>query len=274
MKFGPRKPSLKRSIKARTAGKLKRKAKKAVNPLYGKKGMGIVRNPKKAVYNKVYNKTTFDALKPLKKSAPKKKRKANTANVQKNVSTNKPRKSNINLYKVVMVILILATFSYIGNGDVQSALVSLAIIGLLYYFGYHKKRNKQLKFNSVEEGIIHFQNALAVYNEAQTTATSTYNVDEFFINRDLATKKLEEALEIVEAVGDRGRLEGDSLEKALLKWKAAQHEVEQAFVERYFARNTVQSDDDLILSESKEKLLSYKEQFRPETLQLINDIYK
>lgn len=29
-----------------------------VNPLYGKKGMGLINNPKKAMYSKVYNKTT------------------------------------------------------------------------------------------------------------------------------------------------------------------------------------------------------------------------
>ena len=54
-----RKPSLKKSIKARTTGKLKRKVKKSINPFYGKKGMGWINNPKKALYNKVYNKTTF-----------------------------------------------------------------------------------------------------------------------------------------------------------------------------------------------------------------------
>ncbi|NLL80840.1 MAG: hypothetical protein GX231_00880 [Tissierellia bacterium] len=59
MKIGLRKPSLKKSIKARTTGKLKRKVKSTVNPFYGKKGMGWVRNPKKAAYNKIYNKTTF-----------------------------------------------------------------------------------------------------------------------------------------------------------------------------------------------------------------------
>lgn len=58
MKFGLRKPSLKKSLKARTTGKLKRKVKKAVIPGYGKKGRGIL-NPKKAAYNKVYSKTTF-----------------------------------------------------------------------------------------------------------------------------------------------------------------------------------------------------------------------
>ncbi len=58
MKFGVRKPSIKRSISARTTGKIKRSVKKAVNPLYGKQGMGYINDPKKAVYNKVYNKTT------------------------------------------------------------------------------------------------------------------------------------------------------------------------------------------------------------------------
>lgn len=59
MKFGMRKPSVKRSIKARTTGKAKRAVKKQVLPGYGKKGMGWVKNPKKAAYNKVYKKTTF-----------------------------------------------------------------------------------------------------------------------------------------------------------------------------------------------------------------------
>ena len=58
MKMGIRKPNIKKSIKARTTGKIKRQMKKAVNPMYGKKGMGMINNPKKAVYNKVYNKTT------------------------------------------------------------------------------------------------------------------------------------------------------------------------------------------------------------------------
>lgn len=59
MKFGLRKPSLKKSIRARTTGKMKRKIKRSINPYYGKKGMGWVRNPKRALYNKVYRKTTF-----------------------------------------------------------------------------------------------------------------------------------------------------------------------------------------------------------------------
>ena len=59
MKFGLRTPSLKRSFKARTTGRAKRAVKKALIPGYGKKGMGWIKNPKKAMYNKVYNKTSF-----------------------------------------------------------------------------------------------------------------------------------------------------------------------------------------------------------------------
>ena len=59
MKFGMRKPSFKKSFKARTTGRAKRAIKRALIPGYGKKGTGIFKNPKKAIYNKVYNKTTF-----------------------------------------------------------------------------------------------------------------------------------------------------------------------------------------------------------------------
>ena len=60
MKFGMRTPSLRRSISARTTSKLKRAVKKAVIPGYGQKGMGWIKDPKKAAYNKVYKKTAFN----------------------------------------------------------------------------------------------------------------------------------------------------------------------------------------------------------------------
>lgn len=53
-----RKPSIKKRIKARTTSKWKRQVKSSINPYYGRKGMGWVRDPKKALYNKIYNKTT------------------------------------------------------------------------------------------------------------------------------------------------------------------------------------------------------------------------
>ena len=58
MKYGMRTPNVNKRISARTTGKITRTMNKAVNPLYGKKGMGFINDPSKAVYNKVYNKTT------------------------------------------------------------------------------------------------------------------------------------------------------------------------------------------------------------------------
>lgn len=64
MKFGMRKPSLKKRIAARTSPK------RQIVHRGGFKmprGYGWIRNPKKYAYNKVYNKTTFDVFKVLKK---------------------------------------------------------------------------------------------------------------------------------------------------------------------------------------------------------------
>ncbi|MDU2023983.1 MAG: hypothetical protein ACLTAV_02155 [Finegoldia magna] len=66
MKIGFRTPSLKKSFKARTTSKYKRQLRSAIDPTYGKKGVGWFKNPKKALYNKIYNKTTksiFDIFK-------------------------------------------------------------------------------------------------------------------------------------------------------------------------------------------------------------------
>ena len=59
MKFGMRTPSLKKSISARTKGRATRAVKKALIPGYGKKGMGWIKDPKRAAYNKGYNKRSF-----------------------------------------------------------------------------------------------------------------------------------------------------------------------------------------------------------------------
>lgn len=67
MRFGIRKPNFKKSVKARTTGKVKRKIKSSTHPLYGKKGTGMITNPKKSLYNKVYRQTTI-SVNPLSKT--------------------------------------------------------------------------------------------------------------------------------------------------------------------------------------------------------------
>ena len=129
MKIGIRKPSLKKSLKARTTGKIKRKVKKAVIPGYGKKGMGIL-HPKKAIYNKVYNKTTIDVLKPL-KSSSKTKSKSKTSTIGANVAT-KPYQQKQHPYVLSDIKIsktIYITLSFLGG-----------IIGLQYLYArqYYK----------------------------------------------------------------------------------------------------------------------------------------
>ena len=85
MKFGFRTPSFKKSISARTVGKVKRQAKKTINPMYGSKGMGMINNPSKAVYNKVYNRTT----KSLLNNYSRKERKSKMLNWQSLISPEK-----------------------------------------------------------------------------------------------------------------------------------------------------------------------------------------
>lgn len=60
MKIGPRTPNIKKRVSSRTTGAINRKVKRATSPLYGQKGIGWVKDPKRAAYNKVYNQTTTD----------------------------------------------------------------------------------------------------------------------------------------------------------------------------------------------------------------------
>jgi hypothetical protein len=63
MKFGLRKPSLKKRISARTSIKRQIVHRAGIKM---PRGYGFLRNPKKAAYNKVYNRTSFDIFKVLK----------------------------------------------------------------------------------------------------------------------------------------------------------------------------------------------------------------
>lgn len=62
MKYGYRIPNIKKSVSARTTGKINRSINKTINPLYEKKGMGYINNPEKAIYNKIYNQTTKNII--------------------------------------------------------------------------------------------------------------------------------------------------------------------------------------------------------------------
>ncbi|RWL84135.1 MAG: hypothetical protein EOR68_10535 [Mesorhizobium sp.] len=64
MKFGIRKPSIKRSLAARTS--VKRMVKQQLG-LNAPRGMGWITNPRRAAYNRVYDRTTVSFWSILKK---------------------------------------------------------------------------------------------------------------------------------------------------------------------------------------------------------------
>ena len=64
MKFGFRKPSLRKRISARTS--IKRQVVHRAG-IKMPRGYGWIRKPKKYAYNKVYNRTSFDIFRFLKK---------------------------------------------------------------------------------------------------------------------------------------------------------------------------------------------------------------
>lgn len=124
MKIGVRTPSLKKSFKARTTGRINRTLKKSVNPLYGKKGIGYIKNPKKAIYNKVYHKVTVDPLKPLK----------NGSHNNTKRTAPEPELVGYSFYKI-------ETKEYICNKMMYILLaVFLGIFGAQYFYSGQKKK--------------------------------------------------------------------------------------------------------------------------------------
>ena len=106
-----RKPSLKRSLKARTTGRAKRALKKAIIPGYGKKGAGWIKNPQKALYNKVYNKTTFslaDVFKVGLGSKSKRKQKNNSKSKLTEGNVNMEEKAKVPFYKKKWFLILIS----------------------------------------------------------------------------------------------------------------------------------------------------------------------
>lgn len=101
MKMGLRTPSLKKSFKARTTGRAKRAIKRVVIPAYGKKGAGFIKDPKKAMYNKVYQKTTVDGLASVRKVSSNKNSSNTKANSNKKVTTNIEPQNKKNVSNVI-----------------------------------------------------------------------------------------------------------------------------------------------------------------------------
>ena len=150
MKIGMRKPSLTKSLKARTTSKWKRQAKKAIIPGYGKKGMGWVKNPKKAMYNKVYHKTTFglsDLFKSSKKRAKNNKQPLHYDSSRQHTSNKNKRGSFIFLIVSLILLFIVPPLG------VLLLLVNFFVFIIKYFSS--KKRKVTSSNPSVDKIIFH-----------------------------------------------------------------------------------------------------------------------
>lgn len=150
MKIGMRKPSLTRSLKAKTTSKWKRQAKKAIIPGYGKKGMGWVKNPKKAMYNKVYHKTTFglsDLFKPSKKRMKNNKQPLQYDSSRQHTSNKNKRGSFIFLIVSLILLFIVPPLG------VLLLLVNFFVFIIKYFSS--KKRKVTSSNPSVDKIIFH-----------------------------------------------------------------------------------------------------------------------
>lgn len=137
MKIGIRKPSPERSIKARTTGRLKRKAKSTVNPFYGKKGMGYLKDPERAVKNKIYHKVTIDPLDSLKH------RKMKDKDTETSPKVKQERTGSFNFLYIFAIASCLCSLSFIFGmlvlNKVQWLVYAAAFVtGLIYIIADRK----------------------------------------------------------------------------------------------------------------------------------------
>lgn len=95
-----RTPNLKKSVSARTTGKWTRAAKRNLIPGYGKRGTGILKNPKKTVYNRGYYRATKGVL-PIKLKYSK-------------------RKNLINGWGIIIVFIVCGIASCAGNNESET----------------------------------------------------------------------------------------------------------------------------------------------------------
>lgn len=150
MKTGIRKPNIKKSISARTTGKVKRAVKKSVNPMYGKKGAGFVRDPAKSVKNAVYHRTTVGVSDIVKSGSGS--RTASTSSPAAGSSYSgsapspaaAPEKKKGGAASIALIVIgVLFLIGGVGNfpTDIFTGFVGLLIGGVCLYFGIRKRRN-------------------------------------------------------------------------------------------------------------------------------------
>ena len=286
MKIGVRTPSLSKSLKARTTGRIKRQMKRAVNPLYGKKGMGFITNPEKAIYNKVYHKVTVDPLKSV-KSEPKKKKATSSQSAQRQATTSRP---NPVVYKTVTytcnkwIYISLAFFlGIVGAQFFYSGQKKKGFLSLLFFFttvpafvALFKKadengnitlevKQKGNKYQFISE-INRIKKLLDETENLEPVLKSTLEPSEYVETLGKMARNLNQVTEFSKANANNPSFDARSMAGGLEKMANALEEEGKAFIVRYHAMNPTK--------EGKDKLDEYLGYFSPEAVSLANQLYK
>lgn len=295
MKIGFRSPSLSKSLKARTTGRLKRQIKRSVNPLYGKKGMGLIKNPQKAIYNKVYNKVTIDPLKGVKKAS-----KVNKSQSKKSYSTPKQTTVPTSQTRVIKTVtykcnkwiyILLAIFlgyfgaQYFYSGQKRKGFIALlfCLTGIPMLIGFFhgisalfkpmdEKGNITIKVNErankyqfiSEKNKI--QKMLSEIEELEPTITSTLEPREYIETLRKIADNLNKVTDFSRTYANSTGFDAKSMANGLEQMVKELDEEEVKFIKRYHANNPT--------IEGKEKISEYLPYFTPKATELVEELYK
>jgi len=131
MKYGFRTPNLGKRVKARTTAQVTRNIKRATNPLYGKKGMGIVNNPKKAVYNSIYSRTTksiYDS-----KDSSISNYQVTDSDISDSTPDLSPKRRSVARPICWIIVILLFIYSVLG-GNLICRIIACVVCGYLLWF--------------------------------------------------------------------------------------------------------------------------------------------
>ncbi|NEW65236.1 MULTISPECIES: hypothetical protein [unclassified Facklamia] len=307
MKFGIRKPSLKRSFKARTTGKLKRKIKRSINPTYGRKGVGWIKNPKKAAYNKVYNKTSF-SVSPSKSKRSGKKNASSRSNSSVKAVRNKQKKvqsrttrSLENFYSIRKEKIIRKKWSYWWIlGALLFASVGLvcmlfvAVISVIFIYNHNQKPEEEIRevrdylSDSKRKEIVSKVESLSTaMNRLLKNINNTLNIELYFSSFSEFENVVSELQYLIHeyhlpvnlelGANSNGKSESgedmhidDIFDKSII-----------AFIQRYYEdteskASKLKTEKGYLnkMSRNKEELLQYSELLSVEHIRLIDELWK
>lgn len=267
--------------------------KKAVNPLYGKKGMGLINNPKKAVYNKIYNKVTVDPLKGAKKrlkSSPSKlaysvsKQTAAPAPQARIVKTD-TYKCNKWIYILLAVFLGFFGAQYFYSGQkrkgVLALLLCLTFIPMLIGFyqaivALFKKtdakgnitlkvRKRANKYQFISESN-RVQKLLSEVEQLEPVLKNTLEPKEYVETVGKIASNLNEVTDFSKTYAGNSGFDSLSMLRGLERMIQGLDDEEKEFINRYYDAHPDQ--------EGKTELMKYLDDFSSNAKNLVEKLYK